>query len=85
MSAPGDQWFTSINNIEVRTRLEGRIVTILKASRQDSDVGQRELAVRIGWTRNMIANLETGRRSVQFVDFVMISKSLGMLRRILQW
>jgi hypothetical protein len=38
----------------------------------------------------MIANLETERRSVQLVDFVMISQSLRidperLLRRVLQW
>jgi transcriptional regulator with XRE-family HTH domain len=75
---------------EVRTRLEGRIVTILKASREDSDVSQRELAARMGWTRNMIANLETARRSTRFADFVLIAKALNidperLLRRILQW
>jgi transcriptional regulator with XRE-family HTH domain len=53
-------------------------------------MSQRELAARMGWTRNMIANLESGRRSVRLIDFVMISTPLGidperLLRRILQW
>jgi transcriptional regulator with XRE-family HTH domain len=91
VSAPADRLFPPLENpAEFRTRLEGRIATILKASREDSDVRQKELAHSVGWTRNMIANLETGRRSVQLCDFMLIATALHidperLLRRILQW
>ena len=78
------------NSPEFRTLLEDRIATILKASREDSDVRQKELAHRLGWTRNMIANLETERRSVGLCDFILIATALNieperLLRRVIQW
>lgn len=41
-------------------------------------------------TRNVIANLETGRRVITAADFVMIARALHinaetLLRRVLQW
>ena len=86
MIIPDDRF----NNAADRAQLEGRIGTILKATREDSDISQKDLATRMGWTRNVIANLETGRRTACIVDFVMISRALQieperLLRRILQW
>ena len=57
---------------------------------EDADVEQKELARRIGVTRNVIANLETGRRILTVADFVMIARALNvsadtLLRRVLQW
>ena len=75
---------------EDRERLESRLCVVLKASREDLDISQRELATRMGWTRNVIANLETGRREIGMSDFLLISKALGIpperiLHRILHW
>jgi len=75
---------------EDRERLEHRVRTVLKASREDSDVSQRELAARLELTRNVIANLETNRRSVTVVDLVAIAMALNLnplrlMHRILQW
>jgi ribosome-binding protein aMBF1 (putative translation factor) len=75
---------------EIRRMLAGRVSTILKASRIDADVSQEKLATLLGWTRNMIANLETGRRVVRVDDLVVIARALNieperLLRRILQW
>jgi transcriptional regulator with XRE-family HTH domain len=71
-------------------RLENVIRAVLKASREDSDVSQKELARRLQLTRNVIANIETGRRAVLMADFVTIAKALNihperLVRRILQW
>ena len=75
---------------ELRRVLADRVSTILRASREDSDVSQEKLATQLGWTRNTVANLECGRRAVGFVDFVVIARALHidperLLRRILQW
>jgi transcriptional regulator with XRE-family HTH domain len=75
---------------ELRRMLAGRVSTILRASRIDADVSQEALARSVGWTRNMIANLEYRRRVVRFDDFVIIAKALDveperLLRRVLQW
>jgi transcriptional regulator with XRE-family HTH domain len=75
---------------DLRRMLGGRVSMILRASRIDADVSQEALAMSVGWTRNMIANLEYGRRAVRFDDFVIIAKALDieperLLRRVLQW
>ena len=80
----------SENLAATRVRLERKISIVLAGTRNDLDVSQRELAVRMGWTRNVIANMETGRRSAQLVDFILISNALRidpvtLLKRILGW
>jgi len=90
MNTSNDRSNSPINNSETRAQLEGRIGTILKATREDSDMSQRDLAARMGWSRNVIANLETGRRTACLAEFVMISQAMHvdperLLRRILQW
>lgn len=74
--------------------LEPRLIhvarTALCASRRDADVSQQELAARLGWTRNMVANMEGGRRQIRFVDFLLISKALAvnpvtLLDRVIRW
>jgi len=73
-----------------RERLEQRVRIVLWASREDSDLSQRELGAKLGWTRNRVANLEGGRRAVQITDFLMIAKALNidpiaLLYRVLRW
>ena len=71
-------------------RLQSRIAAILKASREDQDLSQAEVASRLGWARNMIANIESGRRAVRFTDVVLIAKAINVdveriVHRVLQW
>jgi transcriptional regulator with XRE-family HTH domain len=71
-------------------RLDECVRVVVKASREDADVEQKELARRLEVTRNVIANLETGRRVMSVADFVMIARALNinaeaLLRRVLQW
>jgi ribosome-binding protein aMBF1 (putative translation factor) len=73
-----------------RARLERAIQAVLGASREDLDVSQKQLAVKLGWTRNVVANLETGRRVLGLADFVLIARELRieperLLLRILRW
>ena len=75
---------------ELRKMLANRVGIILRATRQDLDLSQEALAALLGWTRNMVANLEAGRRALTFADFVIIAKAFNieperMLRRILEW
>jgi transcriptional regulator with XRE-family HTH domain len=74
----------------MRARWERVTRIVLAGTRNDLDVSQQELATRLGWTRNMIANLETGRRSVRLSDFLLIASALNinpdtLLQRILRW
>ena len=73
-----------------RERLRRVIRIVLKAAREDADISQTELAWRLEWTRNQVANLEGGRREIGLADFIMIARALRvdpdrMLQRILQW
>jgi transcriptional regulator with XRE-family HTH domain len=73
-----------------RARWERVAAIVLTGTRRDMDVSQRELADRLGWTRNMVANIECGRRSLQLSDFLLIARALNispeiLLQRILRW
>ena len=73
-----------------RANLAKRICIILKATREDAEMTQGEVADAMGWTRNMVANVEHGRRALTFADFVMFAKVFNMkpdrlLNRILSW
>lgn len=78
-------------NIErLRTMLDGRVGEFLRAARMDAHMSQPTLAKLLGWTRNMVANLETGRRVARVEDFVLVAHALNikpekLLRRMLQW
>jgi ribosome-binding protein aMBF1 (putative translation factor) len=73
-----------------RSRWERVASIVLTATRNDLDVSQRELALRLGWSRNVIANLETGRRTLTLSEFLLIAGALNinpeiLLQRILRW
>ena len=50
MSISNDRSISPINNSEAHAQLEGRFGTILKATREDFDMSQRDLAARMGRT-----------------------------------
>lgn len=80
---------TSIADTE-RKRLRRVSRVVLKALREDANVSQVELAGRLSWTRNQIANLETGRRGIEIYDFILIAKALRVdprraLDMVLRW
>ena len=73
-----------------RQRIERIIVAVLKASREDLDISRAELADRLGWKPEQIAELEIGRRIVRAADLILIAKALkiepdALLRRIVRW
>jgi len=73
-----------------RRRWERVTAIVLTGTRRDQDVSQQELADRLGWTRNMIANLESGRRSLRLSDFFLVARALNvtpetLMLRIMRW
>jgi transcriptional regulator with XRE-family HTH domain len=73
-----------------RQRLDRVVIAILKASREDLDVSRAELADRLGWKPQQIADLEIGRRIVRASDVILIAKALKLdpetlFRRVLRW
>jgi len=73
-----------------RARLEQGIRMALWASRHDADITQQQLAEKLGWSRNQVANVESGRRQIQVIDLLLFAKALNvspmtLLNRILHW
>jgi DNA-binding XRE family transcriptional regulator len=48
-------------------------VIVLAATRNDSDRTQDELAKLVGVSRNVIANIESGRKMIELTDFLALS------------
>jgi DNA-binding XRE family transcriptional regulator len=57
--------------------------TVLCGTRGELKVSQQELADRLGWTRNMVANLESGRRTFRLSDIFLIAEALRIGPEIL--
>jgi transcriptional regulator with XRE-family HTH domain len=67
-----------------------RATIVLRASRQEIGLSQQAVAEKCGWTRNMVANIESGRARVRFQDFMAIAAAIeidpqDLLRRIVEW
>lgn len=63
---------------------------IIAATRRDNDVSQVQFGDNMGWSHDTVANIESGRRKIEFGDVVMSAIALGespetLVRRILQW
>jgi ribosome-binding protein aMBF1 (putative translation factor) len=76
--------------LQERKRWARKVVTVVKASRQDADVSRRQLADWVGMTPSQIANMEHGRREIRVVDLIMIAQAIRvdpetLFRRILRW
>ena len=75
---------------QARARWERTAAIVLTGTRRQLNVSQQELADRLGWTRNMVANLESGRRAMRLSDLLLIAEALGtsaevLMQRILTW
>ena len=73
-----------------REQLERVAVRVITMTRKDLDLSQTELGWRVVWTRNQVANLESGRKGIYLCDFVLVAEALhippdGLLNRIVQW
>lgn len=53
-------------------------VGVLVTARKFAGLTQRELAARIGRPYTVIANIERGERQIDIVEFVAISRALGV-------
>ncbi len=63
---------------------------VVTATRCQMQLTQLELADRLGWTRNTLVNLTSGRRRMRVSDLIRIAQALDvqpetLLRRVLQW
>ncbi len=78
------------HNEQQRRRWNNAAAVVLGAMRNDSDTSQRELAKLAGLTRNVIANIESGRKMIEFCELMMICRALKLdpvkvLNMVPQW
>ena len=73
-----------------RERWNRAASVVLAATRRDKDVSQEMLADRLGVSRDVVANIEAGRRKIEVSDLIMIARALGvdpvdLFGRVLRW
>jgi transcriptional regulator with XRE-family HTH domain len=73
-----------------RERWRRAAAAVIAATRRDKDVTQAEFAARMGWSHDTVANIESGRRKIEFGDIVMAAIALEekpeiLLQRALRW
>jgi transcriptional regulator with XRE-family HTH domain len=61
-----------------RKRWNNVAAVVLAAMRSDSDIRQKELAKLVGLSPHVIANLESGRRRIEFSDLILICRALKL-------
>jgi len=74
----------------VRERWRRAAASIISQSRRDKDFTQSQLAAAVGWSRDTLAKVETGKGKIEFGDIMLIAKALDekpelLIRRILGW
>ena len=73
-----------------RDHLDRAVIATLSSTRKDVDITQGELAERMAWSREIVSNIEQGRREVSISDLILIAQALNvdpeiLFRRILRW
>jgi len=73
-----------------RERWNRAVVAVLAATRRDKDVSQEALADKLGVSRDVVANIEAGRRRVEVSDLILIGRALDvdpevLFRRVMRW
>lgn len=63
---------------------------VLAATRRDQDLTQAQLAKKVGWTRDTIADIEMGRRKFEVGELIILAQVLRtspevFFHRILSW
>ena len=77
--------------VALRIKDRDRAVSIaIKASRIDRDLSQNQIAQSMGWSSEVISNIEKTRRNVTVSELIAIAEAMGedpeeIFRRILQW
>ena len=73
-----------------RSQLRRAVAAVIAATRRDKDVTQVDFGERMGWSHDTVANVESGRRKIEWGDVVMAAIALGekpetLFQRALQW
>jgi transcriptional regulator with XRE-family HTH domain len=74
----------------LRSKWHRAVVTVISATRRESNMSQEDLAMALGWHRSRIAKTECGERRLDVVEFISIAQALNLdpeqlLGRVLRW
>lgn len=74
----------------LRSKEHRTLLAILRASRTEAELTQRELAERLGWSKSKYASIESGERRLDVIEFRHVAKALKvdaieMFRRWVNW
>jgi len=62
----------------LRSPQHQRLIQLLTAARSKAGLTQQELADRLGRPQSFVAKYETGERRLDVVEFISISRALGL-------
>ena len=70
--------------------LDRAVGIAVKASRIDRDRKQSQIADHMGWSAEIVSNIEQGRRTVTVSELILLAEAMGedpqeVFRRILEW
>jgi transcriptional regulator with XRE-family HTH domain len=74
----------------LRSRDHRALLAVLRATRADKGLTQRQLAARLGWNKSKYAAVESGERRLDVVEFKHVAKALkvdpiDLFRRFADW
>lgn len=62
----------------------------IQGSRKDVGLNQEVVSERMGWTIDVLSNVEAGRRKITIEEFIVLAQQMGvdpetMFRRVMRW
>jgi transcriptional regulator with XRE-family HTH domain len=74
----------------LRSRDHKALLGILRASRAEAGLSQRQLADRLGWSKSKYASVEAGERRLDVIEFKSVAKALDvdpvdLFKRFANW
>jgi len=73
-----------------RNRWNRAVAAIVSSHRRDADLGQQELAEKMGLSRNTLVRIESGRRAMTLPELMSFAEALklsptGLVDLIVRW
>ena len=61
-----------------RDRIHKSVVSVFRGARQDADLTQERAAELLGWSKDVIVNLENDRRDLGVADLILFADKVKM-------
>jgi DNA-binding XRE family transcriptional regulator len=73
-----------------RADLDDTVAAVWQATRRDADLSQEQCGDLLGLSRDVIGNIETGRRSASIAELIQFARAIKMdpellFKRIVRW